>query len=189
MRTIVTLVICSALSTAAAEDDRSSRGMGGRLGVVAGGGLTPGGFAVAGNYLYRLSDVDWFDQRVDFSFGGQSPACFRDRSDEIICDHGLFDGFAAGLEFTVRRYIAAVDRFAPYIRGGIATRGLFFGDDGVRGLGLPLVFSAGMRGEVAERVFLTGEAALETGFAVFGSGLGLEPYAGFNVYVGAEFEL
>jgi hypothetical protein len=66
--------------------------VGASAGVAGGGNVTPGGFRVSGHYLYRLAEQDWFDGTASFTFGSGGAACFRDRMDDVVCDHGFADG-------------------------------------------------------------------------------------------------
>lgn len=161
--------------------------LGARLGLAAGGRTTPGGFYLAGSYLYRLTDADWLDHTVGFSFGGRGAACFRSRDDELLCDHGMFDGFALEAAVGVRHYFETDDRFQPFVRGGVVLRGVFYTGDDLSGFAVPLWLGGGIRARVAERISVIGEASLRTGFGIFGRDLGLEPQADLSIAAGAEF--
>jgi hypothetical protein len=163
--------------------------IGARLGMEAGGRVTPGGATVQGTYLYRFTDDDWLEQIVGFTFGGQSASCFRDRQDDVICDHGIFSGFGAEVGVAIRRYLAGQGKFAPFLRAGVALRGSFFSADELNGLSLPLWLGGGVRAKVAPRIAVGADAALKTGFGVYGRGLGLEPHASFSITGGIEFAL
>lgn len=163
--------------------------IGARLGLDVGGRVSPGGAQLSGNYLYRLTDSDWLDQGVGFTFGGQGAACFRDRDDDVICDHGILDGFAAEVFVGLRRYLPGKDEFSPYVRGGVALRGVFYSADEVSGIALPLWAGGGIRARVAKSVAVVADATLRTGIAFFNRGLGLEPQASLLVTAGVEFEL
>src|SRR6185295_14383983 len=94
-------------STAYAEDLAEQLGdqsIGVEAGLAVGGRTTPGGLRVIGHYLYQLAERDWFDGGASFTFGGSSGECFRDRSDQFLCEHGVADGQGFEVSATVRRY-------------------------------------------------------------------------------------
>ncbi len=163
--------------------------LGGRLGLEAGGGLSPGGVHVAGSYLYRATEVDWLDSSASFTFGSGAPRCFRDRDDDVVCDHGIASGFAAEIALAVRRHFAVRDRFEPFARLGIAVRLIGFGEDNVTGIGLPLLGSVGVRARVHRSVSVLAVADLRTGWSIFNRGLGAEPHASISFSAGVEFEV
>ncbi len=168
---------------------KTTQVLGARLGMEAGGRTSPGGLRLVGSYLYRLTDADWLDQSIGFGFGGRGAECFRDRADDLICDHGLFGGVSIDLAVGVRRYLGGDANFRPYIRGGIAARGVFFSGDEVSGLSLPLWAGAGIRAQVAPAVNVVADAILKSGFGLFNRGLGLEPQATFELLAGVEFAI
>jgi hypothetical protein len=163
--------------------------LGVRTGLVSGGRVTPGGLRIGGHYLYQLTDEDWFDGALLFTFGGGPAACFRDRQDDLVCDHGRLEGFAGELAVGVRRFFPARGGFVPYARVGAALRVVRFGDDDVTGLAVPLTGGAGMRIRVAPWVAVAAEAQLELGGGLFSRGLGLEPQAGLAIGGAVEFAL
>jgi hypothetical protein len=181
--------------TAVDTDERNADGgvrdqeLGARAGLVSGGRVTPGGLRVGGHYLYQLTDDDWFDGALLFTFGGGPASCFRDREDDVVCDHGRLEGFAGELAVGVRRFFPARGGFLPYARVGAALRVVRFGDDDVTGLAAPLTGGAGIRIRVAPWVAVAAEAQLELGAGVFSRGLGLEPQAGLAVGSAVEFAL
>ena len=163
--------------------------IGARLGLEAGGRVTPGGLHVEGAYLYRFTDIDWLEQVVGFTFGGQSAECFRDRSDEVVCDHGILNGFSAELGLAVRRYFPGQGVFSPFARAGLAVRGVFYSADDLRGIAVPIWLGGGVRATVTKGISVTADASLKTGFGILNRGLGLEPNASFAITAGAEFVL
>jgi len=165
----------------------STQELGARLGMEAGGRTTPGGLRLAGTYLYRLTEADWLDQSIAFGFGSRDPSCFRDREDSVLCDHGLLSGFSVDLVVGIRRYLPRSGQFTPYLRGGLALRGVFFTSDDLSGLAIPLWAGAGVRAAVADKLSIFAEATLKTGFGIFGRGLGIEPHASFEFAAGGEF--
>ncbi len=182
-----------AAERAPAETEEDAGGatqeMGARIGLDVGGRVSPGGLLLSGTYLYRLSDQDWLDQSVGFTFGGRGAACFRDRSDDLLCDHGILDGFAIDAAIGLRRYLTSSDEFSPYVRAGIAFRGVVFTGDDVSGFAFPVFAAGGVRAKVAPRVSVVADAMLRTGFAIFNRGLGVEPHASFAVQAGVELVL
>lgn len=161
----------------------------GRLGIAVGGRVTPGGLRASGSYLYNLADNDWFDGWLAFTFGGGDTECFRDRADELVCDHGALSGVGAEIGAGLRRYFPGDGRFAPYVRGGAALRLVSFGDDELRGVALPLTVAGGVSARVHRIVAVGAEVAVEGGPAWFGRGLGLQPQLGLVVVTGVAFAL
>ena len=94
-------------------DEIGDQAIGAEIGVATGGRVTPGGLRITGHYLYQLSDQDWFDGTAAFTFGGGAAACFRDRTDAFVCDHGLADGDGIELAANVRRMFAAQGHVPP----------------------------------------------------------------------------
>lgn len=172
-----------------APEDMSDQAMGVALGFAGGGRTTPGGLRVTGHYLYQLSDTDWFDGTAAFSFGSSAPACFRDRADDLICDHALADGVSAQVAATVRRFVGGRDEFWPFVRLGIGAGYVRFAGDDVGGLAIPLVAGGGMRVSVTPHVAVIVEGMVEVGVGLMSRGLGLEPQLGGGVAAGAEFRL
>lgn len=172
-----------------APPDLHDQAIGASLGVAAGGRVTPGGLRVAGHYLYQLADSDWFDGVAAFTFGGGDPACFRDRGDTFLCDHGLVDGFETEVSANVRRFFAGNGQYWPYARVGVGVGIVRFADDDVTGLAIPLHAGAGLRVSVSDTVAVGAEAVLDVGFGRFGSSLGFEPQVGASITAGAEFGL
>jgi hypothetical protein len=173
----------------AAEPDVADREIGGVLGIASGSRTTPGGLRVGGRFLYQLSDEDWFDGNVAFTFGGGDAACFRDRADRFVCDHGLTDGFGGELGVGVRRFFAGNEGFRPYARLGVAARVIRFGKDDVTGFAIPISAGGGVRVRVSDDVAVGGEASLELGPGWLGHGLGLEFERGFAIGAVAEIAL
>jgi hypothetical protein len=176
-------------ATKVAPSDMSDQAIGAEVGLATGGRVTPGGLRVAGHYLYQLADQDWFDGVASFTFGSGAPACFRDRMDAFICDHGLAQGDAVEIGATVRHFFGGNDKFWPFLRGGLGIGIVRFGGDNVTGLAIPIQAGAGLRVSVSPGVAITGEAALELGFGAFNHTLGLEPQLGAAITAGAEFRL
>ena len=167
----------------------STQELGARLGLAGGGRVTPGGLYVAGVYLYRLAEADWFETGVAFSFGGGDPGCFRDRDNATVCDQGLMSGFSGEVSAGLRRYFLGQGTLTPYARAGVSFRVVSFGDDDLKGVALPLWIGGGVRAKVAPRVHVMGDASLHAGPAVMGKRLGLEPQIAIMVVGGVEFEL
>jgi hypothetical protein len=192
---IVLVAIAPAIAPAIARADDpappdvADREIGAVVGVASGSRVTPGGLRIGGHFLYQLDDEDWFDGAVGFTFGGGTAACFRDRSDVYVCDHGLADGFAADLGGGVRRFFAGQGGFRPYARLAASLRILRFGADDVGGFGIPLAAGAGVRVRVSDDVAVGGEATLELGPAWLGHGLGAEFEHGFAIGALCEITL
>ena len=158
-------------------------------GIAAGGRVTPGGVHLSAWHLYQLSDTDWFDGGIGFVFGSNTASCFRDRQNQVLCDHGLASGFAGKLSIGVRRWLRSQGRFIPYVRGGFAAGVATFSKDEVVGLSLPLWIGAGVRARVSDGVALTGGATVEGGVGWYSRGLGMEPIAALVIFAGADFGL
>jgi hypothetical protein len=178
-----------AVSTSVAPPDMSDQGVGASIGIAAGGRVTAGGLRLAGHYLYKLSDQDYFDGVASFTYGGGSAQCFRDRMNAFVCDHGLADGGTVELGANVRRFFGGRDQFWPFARAGIGIAIVRFQDDSVTGFAVPLHIGGGVRAEVSDGVAIVGEGALDLGFGIFNHSLGLEPQVGLAITAGAEFRL
>lgn len=159
------------------------------LGAAAGGRDTPGGVRIGGRWLYRMTENDWFESVATFTFGRSGAACFRDRSDTFICDHGAADGVGAALEGAVRHRILGKGDYQPYLRLGVGVRIDRFGADDVRGLAIPLSAGAGIRVAIKDNLALSGEASVEFGLAWLSHGLGTEPQLGLGITALVEFAL
>jgi len=173
----------------ASDDEVPDQSLGAALGLAAGGRVTPGGLRVTGHYLYQLSAEDWFDGTASFTFGGGGAACFRDRMNDTVCDHGLADGGAIEITAAVRRIFAARGTFRPFVRAGVGVALVRFGDDDLTGLAIPLHAGGGLRASVGEGVAIVAMAELTAGIGRFGQDLGAEPQLGFAVTAGAELRL
>lgn len=172
-----------------APSDMGDQAIAATLGASVGGRTTPGGLRVAGHWLYQLADQDWFDGTASFVFGSGEPDCFRDRMDEVICEHGLADGYAVELSANVRRFFAGNDQFWPFARAGIGVALVRFADDDITGIAFPLHIGGGMRVSLGEAIAIIAQGQLDIGIAAFGSGPGLEPQLGLGVSAGVEFKL
>ena len=194
-RRVIALLLVAAPAAAQPADGGSvaeevgDQAIGADIGAAAGGRDTPGGARVSGHYLYQLSDQDWFDGTATFTYGGGGAACFRDRMNTFVCEHGIADGRGVEIAATVRRFFAAQGDFRPFARAGIGVGIVNFGDDSVTGLAIPLHVGAGVRANVADDVAVVVQAELEAGFGVLNRTLGLQPQLGFAVTAGAEFRL
>jgi len=172
-----------------ADDEAGDQAVSAALGLATGGRVTPGGLRVAGHYLYRLSERDWFDGAASFTFGSGSAACFRDRSDRLVCEHGLADGASVELSASVRRMFAPQGAFHPFAAVGLGLGAARFSSDDVSGVIVPLHAAGGVRVRVSPGVAVVAEGALSLGLGGFGRGLGAEPVAGLAITAAAEFRL
>lgn len=170
-------------------DARDTQEIGATLGMALGGSMSPGGLAVAGRYLYRLSDDDWLESGVGFSFGSSAAACYRDRASEYVCDHGLLDGFAGEGSVGVRRYFAGQKEFRPFAKLGLGLRLVSFSGDDVLGVSVPVLVSGGVRAQVASRVLIVVDATLRAGPAFLNQNLGIQPSVALSIGAGVEFTL
>lgn len=177
---------------AGAPAERSPAGereLGARLGLAMGGGTTPGGVRLAGVMLYRMSDADWFDGSLGFTFGGRSSGCAVGADGVLACNHGSLGGAAADVVLGVRRFFAMRQQFAPYLRAGAGLRVVRFDGDELDGVAIPLVLGAGVRARLNDLIAVGGDAALEAGFGLFDRDLGIEPQLGLSVQAVIEFWL
>jgi hypothetical protein len=174
--------------------------IGASLGAAIGGRTTPGGLRIAGSYLYKLAHYresrsqDWFDGTVAFTFGSGAADCFRDRMDNVICDHGLADGYSVEISANVQhlfrqRYIRSNMYISPFVRGGIGVGLVRFADDDITGVSFPLHLGAGIRVLFGDTFAIIGQADFAIGIAAFNIGPGAEPQLGLNVTGGVEFRL
>lgn len=177
------------LTVRSAADELGDQGIGGMVGAASGGRVTAGGVRVTGHYLYQLSSQDWFDGTAAFTFGDGQAACYRDRMETFVCDHGLADGSSLELAAGVRRMFAGQGGFRPFARAAIGISYTRFADDDVAGVAFPIHLGGGLRARVAEGVALVGMTELTVGFGRFGRGLATEPQLGLAVTAGAEFRL
>ncbi|HEX3476774.1 MAG TPA: hypothetical protein VHT91_17225 [Kofleriaceae bacterium] len=176
-------------TAAPADDDIGDQAISAELGVAAGGRVTPGGLRIAGQYLYQLSDDDWFDGAASFTYGSASAACFRDRSDAVVCQHGLADGAGLELQATIRHVLAPQGAFHPFVRLGVGLGVVRFGRDDVSGFTIPAHGGGGVRVAVAPGIAIVAEGDLVLGFGSFSRGLGSQPQLGLAIAAGAEFRL
>lgn len=189
---------CACAATAAAQpaeapevdtSDIGDQEIGGGIGLAAGGRATAGGVRVTGHYLYQLSQQDWFDGIASFTFGSGDAACFRDREDDVVCDHGLASGGAVEVAAGVRRMFAPRGRLRPFARGALGIALVRFSSDDVTGAAFSLHAGAGLRAAVSPMIAVVGLADATLGIAAFGRGLGGEPQLGLAITVGAEVRL
>jgi hypothetical protein len=179
----------SASTAPAGDDEVGDQGISAHIGLAGGGRVTPGGLRIAGHYLYKLADSDWFDGTAAFTFGSGSAACFRDRMDQRVCSHGLADGVGVEVSASIRRLFAPQGAFRPYARAGLGIGLAQFSDDDVSGFTVALHGGGGVRAKVAPAIAVIAEGDLTLGFGSFGNSVGLEPQIGFAVTAGAEFRL
>lgn len=159
------------------------------LGAAVGGRVTPGGARIAGRFLYQLSDEDWFDGGASFTFGSGKAACFRDRSNKVICQHGVADGTGVELSASVRRIFAPRGSFHPFARVGVGLGLVRFGDDDVSGFTIPAHIGGGVRVAVSPAVAVVAEGDFALGFGSFSRAMGSQPQLGLAIAAGVEFRL
>jgi opacity protein-like surface antigen len=176
-------------TAAPSDDDMGDQAISAELGVAAGGRVTPGGLRIAGQYLYQLSDDDWFDGAASFTYGSGSAACFRNRNNAVVCQHGLADGAGLELQATIRHMLAPQGAFHPFVRLGVGLGVVRFGRDDVTGFTIPAHGGGGVRVTIAPGVALVAEGDLALGFGSFTRGLGSQPQLGLAISAGAEFRL
>jgi hypothetical protein len=174
---------------ATVTDDMGDQAIGGQLGVGIGGNVTPGGLHLAGHYLYKLTDNDWFDSIAAFTYGGGAAACFHDRTGAFVCTHGIADGDAAELTGIVRHVFPAQGIYRPFAFAGIGLAIVHFSGDSLTGLVVPLHAGGGVRARVADDVAVVAQAELAFGVGEFGNGLGAAPQLGATITAGAEVTL
>jgi hypothetical protein len=193
MRGIALILVTLALPAAARADESApaaaEQELGAALGVEAGGRTSPGGFHLLGEYLYQLSDQDWFESGLSITIGGGAAGCFRDREDEFVCDEGIARGFAAEGFAGVRRFFPGQGAFTPYARGAIGARLVSFRGDDVTGFAVPVQLGGGIRARVADGVAVFAGSDLRLGIGWFDRDLGTEPQIGFAVHAGVDFGL
>ncbi|MCL4226300.1 MAG: hypothetical protein KJZ91_17690 [Myxococcales bacterium] len=164
-------------------------GLAAELGLVGGGGATPGGMRVGGRYLYRMDDQVWFDAGVGFTFGAPTAGCGRTPPDAMSCDHGVASGFSGDLIVGLRRDLRGQRGFVPFVHGGAFGRVLRFAADDVTGIGLGLEAGAGVARAVRGDVALRAGASAQAGRAWLGRAVGGSGQLGLTVTVGAELRL
>jgi hypothetical protein len=172
-----------------ARDAAGERELGARLGVAMGRRFTPGGVRAAGVMLYRLSDEDWFEGSMAFTFGRSRTACFTDRDGDFACDYGVIDGTAIDLVAGIRRFLPGPERFASYLRAGVGVRFLSFGGDDVRGFAIPLSAGTGVRARVNDLVAVGADVGGELGIAWLDHGLGTQSQLGIVLQATVELWL
>jgi len=171
------------------DDDIGDQHIAAQLGLATGSHVTPGGLRIAGHYLYQLSERDWFDGTAAFTIGSGGAQCFRDRENDLICDHGLTDGTGVEVSASIRRMFNAQGQFRPFAKVGIGIGAVRFSDDDVSGLIVPLHGGGGVRVAIAPSIAVVVEGDLALGFGSFNHELGGQPQLGLAVTAGAEFKL
>jgi hypothetical protein len=173
----------------AERDAAGERELGARLGVAMGRRFTPGGVRAAGVMLYRLSDDDWFEGSMAFTFGRSRATCFTDRDGDFACDYSVIDGAAIDLVAGIRRFLPGPERFAPYLRAGVGVRFLSFGGDDVRGFAIPVSAGTGVRARVNDLVAVGADVGGELGIAWLDHGLGTQSQLGIVLQATVELWL
>lgn len=174
---------------AESDNDVGDQAISVAAGAAIGGRVTPGGLRIAGQFLYQLSDEDWFDGGAAFTFGSGRPACFRDRNNKVVCVHGIAEGAGVELSASVRRVYPQRGAFRPYARVGVGLGLARFGDDDITGFTIPAHVGGGVRVGVSPGVAIVAEGDFELGFGSFSRGLGSQPQLGLAIAAGVEFRL
>lgn len=169
--------------------DAPDRELGGTLAVAIGGMNTPGGLRLGADYLYQMSETDWFDGGLVLTGAPGEPTCFRDRMDVLICDHGGADGASVDLFAGIRRYAGGQGQFRPWVRPGAAIRLVRYADDDLTGLAVIGQAAAGVRARITDLIAVGGMAAIEAGAGIFNRGLGVELQLGLVIGVTVDFGL
>jgi hypothetical protein len=179
----------AAPASGVAADPAGDQELGAQIGMEMGGRVSPGGLHVLGSYLYRLSDEDWFEAGLSFTVGGGAAGCFRDRDDQVLCDHTITRG--VGLEgfAGIRRFFAGQDSFSPYARAALGARLVSFAADDVTGFAIPLILGGGIRARVTDSISVVGGADLRLGIGWFNRRIESEPHLTLAIHAGAEFRL
>ena len=177
------------VEAAASDSDIGDQAISVAAGAAIGGHVTPGGLRIAGQFLYQLSNEDWFDGGAAFTFGSGRPGCFRDRNNKVICTHGVAAGAGVELSASVRRVFAPRGAFLPYARVGVGLGLVRFSDDDVSGFTIPAHVGGGVRVGVSPGVALVAEGDFELGFGSFSRGVGSQPQLGLGIAAGVEFRL
>lgn len=172
-----------------AQPAASEQELGAALGAEVGGRVSPGGLNLLGQYLYQLSDEDWFDSGLSITIGGGTAGCFRDRDDDFLCDHGITRGFAAEGFAGARRFFPGQGAFTPYARAALGARIVSFRGDEVTGFALPVHLGGGIRARVADGIAVVAGSELRLGVGWFDHELGAEPHITLAVHAGVDFAL
>lgn len=182
------------LAAPASADETVPRVADQELGARAGmslnlGGVGPGGLYLAGTWLYRLTDVLWFDGRAGFSIGGGGSNCVISATGPSHCDSAAVSGFGAELLAGVRWFVPSAGPLQPWIGGGIGGLYANFSGDHLGGVGLPFWAAAGVRARVADNIALGGEALLEAGPIRYESPIRGQGFANLHIIFGIDFAL
>ncbi|ACY14604.1 hypothetical protein [Haliangium ochraceum] len=169
------------------SDADAERILGARLGVAMGRKFTPGGMRIEGQMLQRLTELDWFEGSLGFTFGRPRSACFLDRDGALDCDYGVIDGGAVQLSGGLRRILPGQGGFVPYLRAALGVRLVRFSEDDLSGLALPLSVGLGVRARAVERFWVGVDASGEAGVVFLNRGLGTQTQLGLGITAVAEF--
>lgn len=184
----VVAVPAAAVAEPTLDDDRAVA-LAAELAAVSGGGTTPGGLRVAGRYLYRLAERDWFDGSVGFTYGGDARGCGMVGAGEMTCDHGVAEGFAGDLALGVRRDLGRRADVVPYARGAVFGRVLRFAGDDVTGAAIGGEVGVGLRIGLGPGLAVTGGASGFLGVAHLDRDIGAASQLGLSIGAAAEFRM
>jgi hypothetical protein len=191
----VTFAALALTATAHADSDQSVTAA---VGFAGGGAWTPGGLHVDAAYLLRLDDSDWFDIGIAATKGGNTAACYADRSGGYTCNHGLAQGESVGFRAGLRHYLT--DRY--FLRAGVGVAVVRFPDDvvltmtdatampapttGMNGIAITLHAGGGLRVPITAQTALVGAAELIAGASGFAGTADAQHQFGFAITIGAE---
>lgn len=171
------------------DEDVGDQAISVELGLAAGGRLTPGGLRIAGQFIYQLSDEDWFDGAASFTFGSGGAACFRDRVNRLICSHGVSEGTGVELSASIRRMFKPQGVFHPFAKVGVGLGLVRFSDDDVSGITIPAHGGGGIRITMTPSIGVLVEGEVALGFGSFSREVGSQPQLGIAIAGGVEFRL
>ncbi len=194
MRASAILFLSVAATAAADEPPRvADQELGARVGMSLNlGGVGPGGFYVAGSWLYRLTDALWFDGRAGFSIGGGGANCViapAGSNAPSHCDSAAVSGFGAELLAGVRWFVPTSGLLQPWLGGGIGGLYANFSGDNLGGVGLAFWAAGGVRARVSDTIALGGEAFFEAGPIRYESPIRDQNFANLHIIFGIDFAL
>jgi len=190
MRASLVVFFLAAAPAVADEPKVADQELGARVGASLNfAGIAPGGFYVAGSWLYRVTDNFWFDGRAAFTLGGSGAKCTFPSTGQPRCDSALTSGSGGELLAGVRWFVPQPGVVTPWIGGGVGTMLASFSDDNLTGLGIPFWVTGGARARVSDTVSVGAEAVVEFGPVRYGNGIGWQGFADLKLIFGVDFAL